>query len=131
MSKVLILTTNTPFISGGAELHSAQLHLALVEAGHQVETIRYPFNYGSRGDIVRCMYLCETEDLTNLDAGAADHVICLKFPTYYIFHPNKVVWLLHQHRPVFDEWVDDPTVSAFSRWMRKNLSPHAGNQGDC
>jgi glycosyltransferase involved in cell wall biosynthesis len=33
-----------------------------------------------------------------------DLVICLKFPTYLLNHDNKVLWLLHQHRSVYDLW---------------------------
>jgi glycosyltransferase involved in cell wall biosynthesis len=33
-----------------------------------------------------------------------DRVIGLKFPTYLIPHPNKVLWLLHQHRSAYDLW---------------------------
>jgi glycosyltransferase involved in cell wall biosynthesis len=33
-----------------------------------------------------------------------DLLIPLKFPAYYAVHPNKVVWLLHQHRQAYDLW---------------------------
>ena len=28
----------------------------------------------------------------------------MKFPAYYVKHPNKVLWILHQHRPAYDLW---------------------------
>jgi glycosyltransferase involved in cell wall biosynthesis len=31
-------------------------------------------------------------------------VIALKFPAYLIPHPNKVLWLVHQHRTAYDLW---------------------------
>ena len=37
-----------------------------------------------------------------LDVSGADKVIALKFPAYFINHPNKTLWLLHQFRQVYD-----------------------------
>jgi glycosyltransferase involved in cell wall biosynthesis len=34
----------------------------------------------------------------------ADRVIALKFPAYLVEHDEKVVWLLHQFRQVYDFW---------------------------
>ena len=34
----------------------------------------------------------------------ADRVIATKFPAYVVPHENKVVWLLHQFRPVYELW---------------------------
>ncbi len=31
-------------------------------------------------------------------------MIGLKFPVYYVRHPNKVLWLLHQFRQAYDLW---------------------------
>jgi glycosyltransferase involved in cell wall biosynthesis len=42
--------------------------------------------------------------LTESEGVAIDRLIGLKFPAYLIPHPNKVIWLLHQHRPAYDLW---------------------------
>src|SRR5207248_9192562 len=31
-----------------------------------------------------------------------DLVIATKFPTYFVRHPNKVTWLFHQYRAIYD-----------------------------
>jgi glycosyltransferase involved in cell wall biosynthesis len=33
-----------------------------------------------------------------------DRAIALKFPAYYVPHPHKVIWLLHQFRQAYDLW---------------------------
>ena len=33
-----------------------------------------------------------------------DRVIALKFPAYFVPHPNKFLWLLHQFRQAYDFW---------------------------
>jgi glycosyltransferase involved in cell wall biosynthesis len=118
--KILLLTTLTPFLSGGAEAHARNVRLAFEGAGHQVETIALPFHYGSPGDIGRALFVAETENLGLLDAGAADLVVCLKFPTYCVSHPRKVVWLLHQHRPVYDLW-DEEAADEHAHWLRRRI----------
>jgi glycosyltransferase involved in cell wall biosynthesis len=110
----------TPFISGGAEAHARNLRLAFEAAGHQVETIAQPFNYSSPGDVGRALFLAETENLGVLDGGKADLVVCLKFPTYCVSHPRKAVWLLHQHRPVYDLW-DEGAADDHARWLRRRI----------
>jgi len=42
----------------------------------------------------------------------ADLVIATNFPSYFVRHPRKVVWLLHQHRNAYD--VSDMPWSDFS-----------------
>jgi glycosyltransferase involved in cell wall biosynthesis len=41
-------------------------------------------------------------DLTEVDGKPVDLVIATKFPSYFVQHPNKVVWLVHQHRQAYD-----------------------------
>jgi glycosyltransferase involved in cell wall biosynthesis len=118
--KILILTTITPFLSGGAEAHARNLRIACESAGHQVDTIALPFNYNSPGDIGRALFLAETENLEALDCGAVDLVVCLKFPAYCVSHPRKVVWLLHQHRPAYDLW-DPATADDHAIWLRRRI----------
>jgi glycosyltransferase involved in cell wall biosynthesis len=43
-------------------------------------------------------------DLTESAGTQVDRIVGLKFPAYLIPHPNKVLWILHQHRPAYDLW---------------------------
>ena len=43
----------------------------------------------------------------------ADLVIGTKYPSYFVKHPNKIVWLFHQHRAVYDLYGTE--YSEFSR----------------
>ena len=45
-------------------------------------------------------------DLGDSCGERVDRVIGLKFPAYLIPHPNKVLWLVHQHRSAYDLWSD-------------------------
>jgi glycosyltransferase involved in cell wall biosynthesis len=48
-------------------------------------------------------------DLTETCGVRIDRLIGLKFPAYLIPHPNKVLWILHQHRTAYELW-DHPTA---------------------
>lgn len=102
--KIAITTVQVPFTSGGAEHHASGLLKACRAAGHQADVISMPFRHAPVEQVFRAMEIWEQEDLRLLDGGEPDIVVCLKFPTYYLQHPCKVLWLLHQHRPVYDLW---------------------------
>jgi glycosyltransferase involved in cell wall biosynthesis len=41
-------------------------------------------------------------DLSESNGARIDAVIATKFPTYFVRHPNKITWLLHQYRAIYD-----------------------------
>ncbi|MFC0217067.1 glycosyltransferase family 4 protein [Pseudochelatococcus lubricantis] len=99
----LIVTVNaTPFLTGGATYHFAGLVDALQARGHEVETLRFPFTFHPEASIERLMNWCETLDLTAPNGQHVDKVISLQFPGYGVRHPHHVVWVMHQHRAVYD-----------------------------
>jgi len=102
--KILIATTHVPFIRGGAEAHAEELRKALVEAGHEAEIIGIPFKWYPPEKILDHMLACRLFDLTEAGGVSIDLLIGLKFPAYLIPHPNKVLWILHQHRTAYDLW---------------------------
>ncbi|MFN2476107.1 MAG: glycosyltransferase family 4 protein [Chthoniobacterales bacterium] len=102
--KVALATIQTPFIEGGAEYLVRGLQAALLRTGHSVERIAMPFRFSPIEQVSRSMDLWGSEDFTALNGHQLDRVICLQFPTYYLQHPRKVTWLLHQYRAVYDLW---------------------------
>lgn len=119
--RIVIATTQVPFIYGGAEALAAGLCNALHQAGHQVETLRLPFRFFPEAEIARNMAHWADEDLTRLNGYEPDRVICLKFPSYYLRHPHKTAWLLHQHRSVYELWDEQPAHSAEACALRERI----------
>jgi len=101
---LLIATVQVPFVRGGAEVHAEQLCKALRAAGHQAEIAAIPFKWYPPERIPDHILACRLLDLTESCGVAIDRVIGLKFPAYLIPHPNKVLWILHQHRQAYDLW---------------------------
>lgn len=102
--RIIIATVQIPFVSGGAESHADGLKAALIAEGHEADIVAVPFNPAVPERIPDQMLACRLLDLTEIHGSAVDRLIALKFPAYLIPHPNKVVWVLHQHRAAYDLW---------------------------
>lgn len=102
--RIVIATVQIPFVSGGAEAHAAGLKDALIREGHEAEIVTVPFNPAEPERIADQMLACRVLDLSEIHGTRVDRLIGLKFPAYLIPHPNKVVWVLHQHRAAYDLW---------------------------
>ena len=106
--RVCVCTAQVPFVRGGAELLVDNLVVALRAAGHEAEVVRIPVAW-SREAVLPSALAWRLVDM------AADVVIATNFPSYFVRHPRKVVWLLHQHRSAYDA-VD-------AGWSDLDLSP--------
>ena len=80
---------------GGAEALMENLATAAIAAGHRAELVRIP----SVWDRERIFDAALAWRMTPIDADLA---IAINFPSYFVQHPNKVVWLAHQHRGAYD-----------------------------
>ncbi|MBV9592998.1 MAG: glycosyltransferase family 4 protein [Actinobacteria bacterium] len=83
------------YMRGGAELHQDNLVAALEAAGHRAELVRLPVAW-EKGRIF------DSPLAWRMIPVDADLVIATNFPSYFVRHPNKVVWLLHQQRSAYD-----------------------------
>jgi glycosyltransferase involved in cell wall biosynthesis len=92
---IAVCGAQVPFTSGGAELHMDNLVQALRDAGHRAELVRLPTAW----DKDRVFDSALAWRLVPLDV---DLVIATNFPSYFARHPNKIVWLFHQHRGFYD-----------------------------
>ena len=101
---VLICTTQVPFTRGGAEDHVEGLRRALIAAGHAAEVVALPFKWYPPTEIMRGAMAWRMLDLSAANGQRVDLVIGMKFPAYLVAHPNKVLWILHQHRSAYNLW---------------------------
>jgi glycosyltransferase involved in cell wall biosynthesis len=92
---IAVCGAQVPFTRGGAELHMENLCGALGAAGHRAELVRLPTAW----DKDRVFDSALAWRLVPLDV---DLVIATNFPSYFVRHPRKVVWLFHQHRGFYD-----------------------------
>jgi glycosyltransferase involved in cell wall biosynthesis len=104
MARILVCNAQVPFASGGAERHAAGLVRELKAAGHEAELVQLPFKWYPRPEILTSAMAWRLLDVTEADGKRVDLVIPMKFPSYMVRHPNKVVWLIHQFRQAYDRF---------------------------
>jgi glycosyltransferase involved in cell wall biosynthesis len=102
--RIAIATVQVPFVNGGAEAHASNLKDALLEEGHEAAIVSIPFKWYPPERLLNQMLACRLLDLTESNGVKIDGLIGLKFPAYFIPHPNKVIWMLHQHREAYELW---------------------------
>lgn len=100
--RILIPSIHVPFICGGAQLMTGGLQKALINHGHEVEVIRFPFKFSPETYLSELMNFCQKNNFEEFNGYYIDQVIALQFPAYYVQHPNKTLWLMHQHRAVYE-----------------------------
>lgn len=101
-ARILLLNSQIPFIRGGAEALVDGLAAVLVERGFEVDRVELPFSLASREQMIKSALAWRLLDLEAVEGRPVDLVIATRFPSYLVRHPNKVVWLIHQLRQVYD-----------------------------
>ncbi len=104
MARVLVCSAQVPFASGGAERHAAGLVREIRAVGHEAELVQLPFKWYPREQILLSALAWRLLDVTEADGKRIDLVLPMKFPSYAVRHPNKVVWLIHQFRQAYDRF---------------------------
>jgi glycosyltransferase involved in cell wall biosynthesis len=102
--RIAIATAQIPFVTGGAELLAGSLREAIVAHGHEADVVALPFKWYPADEIPRQVLMARLVDLSEANGRPIDRVIALKFPAYCLRHPHKILWLLHQHRPAYEQW---------------------------
>ena len=97
--KVGLATTTVPFVPGGATTIVDSLERALIVRGHDVDTLRLPFESDVTAMLPQmlALRLHHVEDF-------GDRLICIRTPSYLLQHPHKVLWFIHHHRGAYDLW---------------------------
>lgn len=99
---IVVCEAQVPFVSGGAESLSRELVAQLRGRGYLAELISIPFQCGPKEEILSHAAAWRLIDLSESNGVPIDLAITTKFPTYFVRHPNKISWLLHQHRAAYE-----------------------------
>lgn len=121
---VLVLHTQVPFTCGGAEVLVDGLADALSNRGHQVDRVSLPLSWNPTEGLLTSALAWRLLDLSSFNGQVVDRVICTKYPTWAVRHPNKAMWLIHQHRQAYDLFgtsFSEFTPDATSKAVRERL----------
>jgi glycosyltransferase involved in cell wall biosynthesis len=99
---VVVCEAQVPFVEGGAEKHVRALVEQLRWAGYLAERVAVPFKWYPKSEILAHAAAWRLLDLSESNGRPIDLVIGTKFPSYFVRHPNKVAWLIHQYRAAYE-----------------------------
>ena len=102
--RVLVASVHTPFLSGGAERHVERLTDELAARGVDAEKVTLPLFDRTHGDLVKSALAWRLGDFTRFAGRHIDAIVVTRFPSFLARHPRKVAWVIHQHRPVYDQY---------------------------
>ena len=99
---ILVCEAQVPFVRGGAEFHVRELVRQLQQHGHDAELVSVPFKWYPKSEILPHAAAWRLLDLSESNGRPIDLVIATKFPTYFVRHPRKVAWVIHQYRAAYE-----------------------------
>jgi len=99
---IAVCYPQVPFFTGGAELLVRSLCDQLAQRGYRAESVSVPFRWTPSDALQDQLLAWRMLDLRESNGVAIDRVIATKFPSYAVEHPNKVTWLVHQFRQLYD-----------------------------
>jgi glycosyltransferase involved in cell wall biosynthesis len=99
---VVVCEAQVPFIRGGAEALVRETVRQFRRHGFEAAKVSLPFKSHPKEELLAHAAMWRLADLSESAERPIDLVIATKFPTYLVRHPNKVVWLVHQHRAAYE-----------------------------
>jgi glycosyltransferase involved in cell wall biosynthesis len=121
--RIIISAIQVPFITGGADFHIRNLFLNLKREGHEVEVLSAPFKFFPEFEVEKMIDFWLNQDFESFSGYGVDKLIALQFPAYYAKHRNKAVWIMHQHRAVYDAY-DEKNASIALKRLREKIIKH-------
>jgi len=101
---IAVCAAQIPFFKGGAETHVSSLMRELAKRHYDVDLINIPYKWYPRDQLLKSLEVWRLLDLRESNSRKIDMLITTKFPSYFAEHPNKVLWLFHQYRHLYDLW---------------------------
>ena len=100
--RIVVCEVQVPFVRGGAEALVRELVRQLRARDCRVERVSVPFKWYPKDEILTHAAAWRLLDLSSSNGQPIDAVIATKFPSYFVRHPAKVTWLIHQYRAAYE-----------------------------
>ena len=100
--RIVVCEAQVPFVHGGAELHVRELTRELDARGYRAELRQRSVQVVSEERDPAARRGVAAARSERKQRQPIDLVIATKFPTYFVRHPNKVAWLFHQYRAIYE-----------------------------
>ena len=100
--KICVCSAQIPFAFGGTEILGESLISHLSMAGHDAELVRLPLQTQPHEELLKSCLAWRLINLDFVELEKIDLVIATRFPSYMVRQNNKVIWLVHQYRQIYD-----------------------------
>src|ERR671912_2382084 len=100
--RIVVCEVQVPFVRGGAEALVRELVRQLRARAYRVERVSVPFKWYPKDEILAHAAAWRLLDLSESNGSRIDLAIGTKFPSYFVRHPHKVAWLIHQYRAGYE-----------------------------
>ncbi len=101
--RVVVVTSDVPFVEGGHRVIAKEITRALERQGHLAELVTTPQNRFGRQ--FSAYVANRFTDVGETGGGEpVDRVISLRYPSFAVRHPRHVCWLNHRMREYYDLW---------------------------
>ena len=88
--------------TAGPNSTCASSSASCAQHGYEAELVSVPFKWYPKEEILPHAAAWRLLDLSESNGQPIDLVIATKFPTYFVRHPHKVAWLIHQYRAAYE-----------------------------
>jgi len=102
IERIVVCEAQVPFVQGGAEYHVRSLVGELRARGYKAELVSIPFKWYPKDEVIAHAAAWRLVDLSESNGRPIDLAIGTKFPSYFVRHPRKIAWLIHQHREAYE-----------------------------
>lgn len=101
--RVVVVTSDVPFVAGGHRVIARELTNALERSGHDAELVRTPQNpFGRQFSAYMANWFTDVSETG--EGEPVDQVISLRYPSFAVRHRRHVCWLNHRMREYYDLW---------------------------
>jgi glycosyltransferase involved in cell wall biosynthesis len=118
--RVMVVTSDVPFVRGGHIVIAEALVSKLKEAGHEAQLWCTPQNkFGKQISAYLANYFTDLSE--SGDGKKIDAIISIRYPAYAVRHPFHVCWLNHRMREYYDLWGDFKSKISFLNRMKETV----------
>ncbi|TDI37727.1 MAG: glycosyltransferase [Acidobacteria bacterium] len=101
--RVVVVTSDVPFVAGGHRVIAEELTKALKRSGHTAELVRTPQNpFGRQFSAYMANWFTDVSETG--ESEPVDQLISLRYPSFAVRHRRHICWLNHRMREYYDLW---------------------------
>ena len=101
--RVVVVTSDVPFVAGGHRVIAEELTKALKRSGHAAELVRTPQNpFGRQFSAYMANWFTDVSETG--ESEPVDQLISLRYPSFAVRHRRHICWLNHRMREYYDLW---------------------------